>query len=173
MSSMTHALSLFPVLFSPHPPSTTTTNLIFPSPHPKARLREEERLAKLGDNARERALESMMGGVLEVKKEDELKKDVPPPPFVAEAKPEDEWSEEEQRLFKEFEKKVKDLAEEREKFKKQLETELKKVQASVVESVQQFDELHTKLFLKKVKTEMVIAHEEMKILRLRKMLLTG
>lgn len=36
---------------------------------------EEERLAReRGDNARERALEMMMGGVLEIKKEDELKK---------------------------------------------------------------------------------------------------
>ena len=68
---------------------------------------------------------------------------------------------------------MKELAEEREKFKKQLETELKKVQSSIFESVQHFDEMHTQLFLKKVKTEMVIAHEEMKILRLRKMLLTG
>ena len=71
--------------------------LAFPG---QARLKEEERLAKLGDNARERALESMMGGVLEVKKEDELKKDVPPPTFVQEGKPEDEWSEEELRLYK-------------------------------------------------------------------------
>lgn len=39
------------------------------------KLLEEERLAKeRGDNARERALEMMMGGVLEIKKEDELKK---------------------------------------------------------------------------------------------------
>ena len=50
---------------------------------------------------------------------------------------------------------------------------MKKVQASIIEAVQQYDEIHTKLFLKKVKTEMVISHEEMKILRLRKMLLTG
>ena len=36
---------------------------------------EEERLSREhGDNARERALDMMMGGVLEVKKEDELKK---------------------------------------------------------------------------------------------------
>ena len=36
---------------------------------------EEERIAReKGDNARERALDMMMGGVLEIKKEDELKK---------------------------------------------------------------------------------------------------
>ena len=37
--------------------------------------REEERRAKeKGDNWRERGLDMMMGGVLEIKKEDELKK---------------------------------------------------------------------------------------------------
>lgn len=35
---------------------------------------EERRLREKGDNARERALDMMMGGVLEIKKEDELKK---------------------------------------------------------------------------------------------------
>ena len=39
------------------------------------RLAEEERrLREKGDNWRERGLEMMMGGVLEIKKEDELKK---------------------------------------------------------------------------------------------------
>jgi len=41
----------------------------------KAAKEEEERRAReRGDNARERALNDMMGGVLEIKKEDELKK---------------------------------------------------------------------------------------------------
>lgn len=43
---------------------------------------EERRKREKGDNARERALDQMMGGVLEIKKEDELKKDVPIPPFM-------------------------------------------------------------------------------------------
>ena len=38
------------------------------------KLEEERRLREKGDNARERALEMMMGGVLEIRKEDELKK---------------------------------------------------------------------------------------------------
>ena len=39
------------------------------------RKREEERMAREhGDNWRERGLNKMMGGVLEIKKEDELKK---------------------------------------------------------------------------------------------------
>ena len=35
---------------------------------------EERRLREKGDNQRERALDMMMGGVLEIRKEDELKK---------------------------------------------------------------------------------------------------
>ena len=35
---------------------------------------EERRIRERGDNARERGLDMMMGGVLEIKKEDELKK---------------------------------------------------------------------------------------------------
>lgn len=38
------------------------------------RLEEERRLREKGDNQRERALDMMMGGVLEIRKEDELKK---------------------------------------------------------------------------------------------------
>jgi len=38
------------------------------------RIEEEKRLREKGDNWRERGLDQMMGGVLEVKKEDELKK---------------------------------------------------------------------------------------------------
>ena len=48
----------------------------------QARLEEERRQAEKGDNARERALDQMMGGVLEVKKEDELRKEIPVPMFM-------------------------------------------------------------------------------------------
>lgn len=40
----------------------------------KQKEEEERRARERGDNARERALNEMMGGVLEIKKEDELKK---------------------------------------------------------------------------------------------------
>ena len=40
----------------------------------KQKEEEERRARERGDNARERALVDMMGGVLEIKKEDELKK---------------------------------------------------------------------------------------------------
>lgn len=38
------------------------------------KLEEERRLRERSDNWRERGLDQMMGGVLEIKKEDELKK---------------------------------------------------------------------------------------------------
>jgi len=38
------------------------------------KIEEERRLREKGDNWRERGLDQMMGGVLEIKKEDELKK---------------------------------------------------------------------------------------------------
>jgi len=38
------------------------------------KIEEERRIREKGDNWRERGLDQMMGGVLEVKKEDELKK---------------------------------------------------------------------------------------------------
>ena len=78
---------------------------------------EERRRREQGDNARERALDQMMGGVLEIKKEDELKKDVPIPNFML-VKEQDDWTEDEQKLFVEYEKKVKNLQEEREKYRK-------------------------------------------------------
>lgn len=49
----------------------------------------------------------------------------------------------------------------------QLEQELKKLQTGNSEGMQQFDEALESLFSRKVKTEMVIYQEELKILRLR------
>ncbi|CAG5125993.1 unnamed protein product, partial [Candidula unifasciata] len=130
------------------------------------RLEEERRAREKGDNARERALEMMMGGVLEIKKEDELKKDVPKPAFML-TKKEEEFSEEEQKMFKEYLKKVQDLNEEREKFKKQLDSELRKLQVTIQENLQAFDDTLNSLFQHKVKIMMVVFQEELKILRLR------
>ncbi|KAK2501805.1 hypothetical protein MC885_003251, partial [Smutsia gigantea] len=66
---------------------------------------------------RRRALMDMMGGVLEVKREDILKMAIPQPAFMA--KPNTLWSEEERKQFKDYEKKVKELNEERDKYRKE------------------------------------------------------
>ena len=59
----------------------------------------------------------MMNGVLEIRKEDELKKDVPRPGFM-DKKPEEEWSDDEKRMAEDYKQKVIALNEEREKFRK-------------------------------------------------------
>lgn len=97
----------------------------------------------------------MMQGRLEANPEDELKKDLVPPDFVTN-KPQEEWTEEDQKAAKEFEKKKQQLQEDREKYRKSLETELKKLQSGISEATAAFDEKLSQLFQRKVKTEMVI-----------------
>ncbi|CAB3997164.1 cilia- and flagella-associated 43-like [Paramuricea clavata] len=125
---------------------------------------EERRVSEMADNARERALNQMMKGVLEANPEDELKKDLERPEVLK--KPEEEWGEEEQRVAKEFEKKEQELQEQREKYKKSLETELRKHQGNINEATAAFDEKLNQLFQRKIKTELTIFQEELKVLRL-------
>ncbi|NXL64876.1 CFA43 protein, partial [Chordeiles acutipennis] len=115
-------------------------------------------------NERLRALNDMMGGVLEVKKEDILKMDIPPPPFIS--KPEHVWNDEEKKIFRKYEKKVKELNEEKEKYRRVLENELKKLETSIQETTQNFDKTVCKLSERKVALEMVIYQEELKIVNL-------
>ncbi|XP_049456039.1 cilia- and flagella-associated protein 43 isoform X1 [Epinephelus fuscoguttatus] len=128
----------------------------------RKKLEEQKRLAAEGDEVRDRALDDMMDGVLEVKKEDILKMEIPLPEFVL-SKPDSQWTEEEKKAFKENEKKSKDLSEEKEKYKKSLENEMKKLQASNRDATKKLDDTLTKLFEKKMKCEMTIYQEELKI----------
>ncbi|XP_044924464.1 cilia- and flagella-associated protein 43 isoform X7 [Mustela putorius furo] len=121
----------------------------------------ERWLQTRGPNTRHRALMDMMGGVLEVKKEDILRMVIPQPAFMA--KPDALWSEEERKQFKDYEKKVRELNEERDKYRKSLEAEMKKLQNSIQESTQNFDEHLKRLFERRVKAEMVVNQEELKI----------
>uniref|UniRef100_A0A3P9PD66 Cilia- and flagella-associated protein 43 n=1 Tax=Poecilia reticulata TaxID=8081 RepID=A0A3P9PD66_POERE len=114
------------------------------------------------DDSRERALKDMMDGVLEVKKVDILKVEIFPPEFSL-TKPPIQWSEEEKKLFKEYEKNFKELTEEKEKYKRGLEFEMKKLQEIIKESTDKFDESLIKLFEKKVKFMAAIYQEELKI----------
>ncbi|KAM4852370.1 cilia- and flagella-associated protein 43 isoform 2-T2 [Thomomys bottae] len=114
-----------------------------------------------GSEDRHRGLMDMMGGVLEVKKEDILRMVIPEPPFLS--KPDTLWTEEEKKQFKEYEKKVKELNEERDKYRKSLEAELKKLQNSIQESTQSFDDHMKRLFERRVRAEMVVNQEELKI----------
>ncbi|GCB83961.1 hypothetical protein scyTo_0024568, partial [Scyliorhinus torazame] len=71
-------------------------------------------------------------------------------------KPEYEWNEEQVKLAKEYAIKEQELNEEKDKYRKTLESELKKLQSSITETASNFDDIMNKLFEKKVRTEMII-----------------
>ncbi|KAJ8402751.1 hypothetical protein AAFF_G00364230 [Aldrovandia affinis] len=130
---------------------------------------EQRQRDSKSDNVRERALDDMMHGVLEMKEEGILKTEISQPEFMS--RPEEVWSDEEKKSFKEYDKKVKELIEEQEKHRKTLETEMKKLQTAIKEGTHGFDEILTKLFERKVSCEMVICQEELKIANLAQSLL--
>lgn len=82
-----------------------------------------------------------------------------------------ELTEEELILVRDFQKKEAAFLEERERLKQSLEAELNKLQAGIVQSMEQFDERVIKLFQLKIRTEMAIHQEELKVLRLSRALL--
>ncbi|KAI9224984.1 hypothetical protein BC828DRAFT_372002 [Blastocladiella britannica] len=106
------------------------------------RRQDAERAKNSSDDSRARALSDMMGGVL-VK--DEKASAIPsaqavPKPEVLESnKPKLEWTEDEKRAVKEYEKKVSTIKEEQEKARKALESELRKLEAGVEELRAGFD----------------------------------
>jgi WD40 repeat protein len=140
------------------------------SPEEKERLEkaakeeEERKLREMGDNWRERGLDMMMGGRLEINTEEELFKDLPRPDFMD--KDPVDLTEDEIRLKHDFEKKEAAWLEEREKLKKALEAEMKKHQEVIAQSLQAFDDKVMKLFQMKINAEKTVIQEELKILRL-------
>nr|CAD7395212.1 unnamed protein product [Timema cristinae] len=112
------------------------------------KMAEEEahRLAEMADNFRELALINMMNGVLEVRWEEEIKKDIPLPKCMVEKQPE-EFDEDDLRVVMEYEEKVKFLMSERERYKKMLDQERIKLTTAR-------DTLPTQLLVRKESEEM-------------------
>ena len=81
-------------------------------------------------------------------------------------------SEDEIRMARDFEKREMEFLEEREKLKKALEAELRKLQMSIAQTMEQFDERILKLFQLKIKTEMAILQQELMMLCLTRALLS-
>ncbi|XP_054654462.1 cilia- and flagella-associated protein 43 [Dunckerocampus dactyliophorus] len=126
------------------------------------RLEQQKHLAAKKDNVRGRALDDMMDGVLEVKKDSILKSEVSQPEFIL-AKANNQWSEEEKKLVKEYEKKVKELNTEKDKYRKSLENEIRGLQKATKDATERFDDSLRKLFERKIKSDMAICQEELKI----------
>ncbi|KAI9327817.1 hypothetical protein DFJ73DRAFT_800748 [Zopfochytrium polystomum] len=136
------------------------------------RLQEEERLrAQQSDNSRERALMMMMGGKLEDRTEENEKEELVRPEWMN--KPKEEMSEEERKLLKEFEKKMATFKEEQEKYRKALETELRKLQGTIQEICDAFDQKLKDLFEAKLKTDQTIYQNELNVIKLLRSSLLG
>ncbi|GAA6112215.1 cilia- and flagella-associated protein 43-like, partial [Tachysurus ichikawai] len=126
---------------------------------------EQRRLQEKEGDSRERALDDMMSGILEVKKEHILRMQLPPSPEFM-VKPEDQWTKEEKIVYKEHERKVQNLREEQKAYKETLEVEMKELQTSINRATQAFDEILYKLFERKFNIEIAVYEEEQKITNL-------
>lgn len=117
----------------------------------EAEAKEEERLRQLRENdAGQRALNQMMGGTLKTKKDlSALEITLDKEAWMDEIAEED-MTEVQLAALKEFREKEKALAEEQDKYRKQLDAELKRLRQEVMECMQQFEtvlkELHHKRF---------------------------
>lgn len=134
----------------------------------EAKYAEEERLrlALLADDFRDRALYMMMSGVLEVKWEDELKKEVPLPKCMIEKRP-NEYTEEDKRNIKEYEDKVIFLCNERERYKTMLEVEFNKISLSLRDSIRKFNQKLKDTVEYKMYVDSAMNQENLRVMRAR------
>ena len=101
---------------------------------------DEERLKqlKLADNFHDHALMTMMDGVLEVRWENTIKKDIPKPQCMLD-KSSKEYTEEEMQIVKKYEEDVEFLMNEREKYRKILETSYQDTMVAFKEGNKKFN----------------------------------
>eukprot|EP00929_Paragymnodinium_shiwhaense_P022591 TRINITY_DN14393_c0_g1_i1.p1 TRINITY_DN14393_c0_g1~~TRINITY_DN14393_c0_g1_i1.p1 ORF type:complete len:1735 (-),score=585.53 TRINITY_DN14393_c0_g1_i1:78-5282(-) len=117
----------------------------------EAAAKEAERLRQKQENdAGQRALMQMMGGTLKTKKDlSALEIVLDREPWMDEI-PKDDMTEAQLTALAEFEAKEKALAEEQDKYKKQLDAEIKRLRQEIQECMQQFEvtlkELHHQRF---------------------------
>ncbi|XP_014610043.1 PREDICTED: cilia- and flagella-associated protein 43-like [Polistes canadensis] len=127
---------------------------------------EAERIRQLllADDFRERALMAMMDGVLEVRWEDVIKKDIPKPMCMLIKQPED-YTVEDIREVKKYETDVENLMENRERYKKILEADYVKVKSSLQEGIDKFNSQLNEFYLSKLKLKAAIKQMEFHYVR--------
>lgn len=126
--------------------------------------REKRRKELEADDFKDRALDIMMDGVLEHKWEDEIKKNVKVPDCLLKNKAEEDWNEVEARQVIDYNIELEKLLQEREKYRRMLFEEQKMLQSFVDEEVHRFNYGLAELSIEKLKTDMTIGQEEMKLL---------
>eukprot|EP00658_Telonema_sp_P-2_P005332 TRINITY_DN11996_c0_g1_i1.p1 TRINITY_DN11996_c0_g1~~TRINITY_DN11996_c0_g1_i1.p1 ORF type:complete len:1325 (+),score=467.71 TRINITY_DN11996_c0_g1_i1:92-4066(+) len=132
----------------------------------KAAKEEEERLAAMEDNIFERALDDFMHGTLEVKKE-EIN--------LREAFPREEWmdnlavedmSDDQKKEFEVWQAEKAKFEEEADKYRRALESELKKLHGDNTEACSGFDEKLTELYQQMLLTHRRIYEYELRMISL-------
>lgn len=98
---------------------------------------ERIRLLLLADDFREKALMKMMDGVLKVRWEDIIKRDISKP--VCLLKPADQHTKEDILAIKQYDQDVENLHQEREKYRRILEMDFAKVHGILWEGIDQFN----------------------------------
>lgn len=126
--------------------------------------REKRRKELEADDFGDRALEAMMDGVLERRWEDEIKKSPKMPDCLVKDKPEDDWTELEVKEVDEYHEKLNHVHAEREKYRQMLYEERKLLQMILDQEIQRFNYILTGLTMEKLKMDMVVEQEEMKLL---------
>ncbi|XP_049282086.1 cilia- and flagella-associated protein 43 [Anopheles funestus] len=127
--------------------------------------RERRQRELLADDFKDRALVTMMDGVLEHRWEDEIKKSLPLPQCLEIGKEPQHYNETDIREVKEYEEQSNVLYQERLRYRKMLQDELQELAISLDEQIKRFNTSVAKLTMQKLIIESAIRQEEMRILR--------
>ncbi|KAJ8681900.1 hypothetical protein QAD02_017692 [Eretmocerus hayati] len=103
-------------------------------------------------------LEEMMDGLLEVRWEDEIKRDVPKPKCLLLKKPSD-YTEKDIQAVNLYNNKVEKLKHEREKYKNHLKSEISSLESSINNDLEDFNQKMQELSLKKIIMKAAVLQE--------------
>ncbi|KAK8892177.1 Cilia- and flagella-associated protein 43 [Tritrichomonas musculus] len=119
------------------------------------------------DSFADRALKAMMGGNINMNNmEEAADEDEPVRPEWMDTKKKEDLTEEEQYQIAEFEKKLKNFIEEREKRRKALSAELTKLVKGNAASIEEFDKLMIQSFMHRFDTEEAVFYHELEVMHL-------
>lgn len=128
---------------------------------------ERLRLERLADDFRERALQRMMNGVLEIRWEDEIKKQPPQADCVLSGKNPKDYTPEDLRAIHEYEQQVEFLEGERERYWGMLVDEQTETSEQLFAQLRRFNHCLGETLIEKIKVEFAIAGEDLKVLRMQ------
>jgi hypothetical protein len=164
------------VIFDPVPQEDETTDGFLTVHDTEVQLRkqkdqgdqQQEQTGELEkDSFAERALRQMMGGNVNMSNLDDApQEDEPVRPEWMDTKKKEELTEEEQYQIQEFEKKLKNFIEEREKRRKALSAELTKLVKGNLSAIDDFDHILAAAYMKRFDCEERVYYYELEIIQI-------